>query len=217
MATTIAAEKRTEIGSGPSRRLRLAGKIPAILYGDADPQPLTLDAKGFRAAMAGHGSGLVSLSIEGGKEVNALIKEIQRDPIKDIVDHVDLQKVSLTETIHSTVPVRLHGEAPGIKMGGVLQHTLWEIEVQAQAQNLPDSIDVDVSSLEFGQAIHVADLTPPPGVELMALADVIIVSVVAPQVQVLEEVAEPTEEEEAAAAAAAEEGAEEAAEPEPQA
>jgi large subunit ribosomal protein L25 len=211
MSTTIKAEKRSETGTGAARRLRRAGKIPAILYGDAQPQPITLEAKAFRAVLAGHGSSVVTVSVDGAEEITALIKEIQRDSMKDTVDHVDLQKVSLTEMIKATVPVRLNGEAPGIKMGGVLQHTLWELDVEAQAQNLPEAIEVDISGIEFGEAIHVADLVAPSGVAILNAGDSIVVSVVAPQAIVEEEVEVPVEEEEGVPG---EEAAEEAAETE---
>lgn len=198
----IMAEPRIETGTGAARRLRRAGKIPAVLYGDGSAQPILVDGREFRRFDHG-GVGILTLEVQGQKATTAMIKEIQRDPMRDDVTHVDFMKVKMTDTVHTTVPITLAGEAPGVKMGGVLQHALWEVEVQAQAKDIPSAIEVDISKLEMGGSIHVADLEAPSGVEFLTPPEASIVTILAPTLHVEGVAAEEEAPEEAAAEGAA--------------
>lgn len=213
----LSARERSEKGTGAARRLRREGKIPAVLYGDGDATPLALDSREFRQVDHG-GTGLLTLEVDGSEPTTALVKEIQRDPVRDIVVHVDLMKVSMTDSIHSSVPVNLVGEPPGVKMGGVLQHALWELELQALAKDMPASIDVDLSELDLGGSIHAGGIKLPAGVGLLTSPDSIVATILAPTIHVEEVPEEELAEEELAAEeeGVAEEGApaEEAAETE---
>lgn len=202
----LTAEPREEKGTSAARRLRRAGKIPAVLYGGGDAEPIVLDDKDFRRVDHG-GTSLLTLELPGRAPTTAVVREIQRDPIRDVVVHVDFLKVAMTDTIHVTIPVNLVGEAPGVKMGGVLQHALWELELQALASSIPASIEVDISELDMGGAIHVSDIEMPEGVEVLTSGEASIVTILAPTIHVEEEVVPEEEALEAEAAEAAEEGA----------
>jgi large subunit ribosomal protein L25 len=137
-----------------------------------------------------------------------VVKEIQRHPIKDIVLHVDFQRVKETEKIQTEVPIYYHGEPEGILTGGLLQHYIYGAKVETLPKDLPERIDLDISGLKLGQSLKVSDLPEHPGVTYLNGPDEIMVSVMARRVKVL--LSEEEEEaEEAAAAAAAAEKAEE--------
>lgn len=191
---------REEKGKSAVKKLRTAGQIPAVLYGEKiETVPLTVEAKDFKAVIHTEAGSNVLLNLkikDAGKNETAIIKEIQRDPLKDTFLHVDFMKIALDEKITTTVPVVVVGESPGVKEGGVLQHSLWEIEVEALPTDLPDNFEIDVSELSIGDSLRVADLPKPPGVEILSGEDEIVVSVVPPTVVkeeelVEEEVAEP--------------------------
>jgi large subunit ribosomal protein L25 len=202
----LSAESRADVGTSAAKRLRRAGKIPAVLYGEGGSEAITLDDREFRHAVRGHsGTSVVELTVGGEKSVTAVVREVQRDPIRDGIRHVDLQKIGMKDKINARLPVRLVGESPGDKMGGVLQHTAWELEIKAVASAIPESIDVDISSLEIGDSIHVGDLVVPEGMEILTSPDSIIVSILTPSIQLEEVVEEEVVEEEGAEVEGAEE------------
>lgn len=191
-------EKR-EVGKSASRRLRSVGKVPAILYGEKiEPLPLVVNVRDlvflFRKSMGG--SIIVKLEIEGEKRGHTvLIKEIQRHPARRSYVHIDFQKIAMDEKIHASVPLKIVGEAPGVKEGGVLQHVLWEVEVEALPKDLPDHIEVDVGELNIGDTIRVLDLPQIEGLETLTNSEEIVLSIVPPTVvKEVEEVAEEVEE-----------------------
>lgn len=189
---------REETGKGAARRLRRQGMIPAIFYGHREKTiPLAVRLSDLRKTL-GHPEAqrsLFTLVIKGleGKELKklALLKEVQRDPLKDTLLHVDFQGVS-EEEIYMEVPVHLVGKAKGVEKGGVLELILREIEVKCLPEKLPSSIiEVDVSDLDIGDAIHVADLKLE-GVKILTDPGQAIVTVVPPTVE-KEEVEAPEE------------------------
>jgi large subunit ribosomal protein L25 len=202
----LEAEVRSKTGKEIARKLRAAGRIPAILYGRGiDPIPLSVEAEAFESTLlTGAGANvLLDLVIhENGATHSeiAMVQEMQRDVLRRRIIHVDLHKINLTEKIHARIPVALRGEARGAKEGGILQHLLREVEVECLPAELPEHFDLDVSSLVVGHSLHVSDLHVPEGITLLTSPEETIVAIVAPAVAV---------EEEAAAAPAAE-----AAEPE---
>jgi large subunit ribosomal protein L25 len=154
------------------------------------------------------------LSVKGGSELDGsrvLVRELQRTPVGGDLLHADLYTVDLAQKVHVQVPVHLEGTPEGVKFGGILDHTLREIEFECLATSIPEEIRVDVSSLEIGQSLHVRDLNLPPGVDLVSdpeLAVVLVAApaaeeeVVAPEAEVAEgEAVAPVEGEEAAAPA----------------
>jgi large subunit ribosomal protein L25 len=205
----LKARKRTASGKGGARQIRAHGGIPAIIYGEqAKPTSLEIDAHEFAGVLQKSTSEhiLVDIMVEGGDGAAqmALIKEVQHDPITEDVLHVDFQHIHPTKAIRVTIPVRLTGIAEGVKnFGGILQHTMRVVEAEGLPADLPDVFEIDVTSLNIHEAIHVRDLSAE-GVTIVSAPQRTIATVVPPTV--VKEVA-PTEEEEAAAAEA-EEGAE---------
>ena len=192
--TTVKALPREVIGKA-NRRLAGAGQIPAVLYGpERDSVSIGLARHEFELMLAHHASGatIVSIELDSEKEpVDAVIKQIQYSPLKGTILHVDFLAINMDEKLQATAPFNFVGDSPGVKAGGVLMHTLREIAVEALPSNLPESIDVDISELEIGHSITVADIVAPEGVEIIEDPEGVVCSVIAPTV-------EPTEEELAA-------------------
>ena len=171
MKFELNAQARTLQGSGASRRLRRAGKVPGIIYGgDAAPQAIELDHNDLLLDMkkeAFHASILV-ISVDGKKQ-QALLRDTQMHAYKPKILHVDFQRVSATEALHLMVPLHFINEetAPGVKLsGGRVNHVLTEVDVQCLPKDLPEFIEVDVGTLEVGESIHLSDLKLPKGVKL---------------------------------------------------
>ena len=171
MKFELNAQARTLQGSGASRRLRRAGKVPGIIYGgDAAPQAIELDHNDLLLDMkkeAFHASILV-ISVDGKKQ-QALLRDTQMHAYKPQILHVDFQRVSATEELHIMVPLHFINEdtAPGVKLsGGLVNHVLTEVDVQCLPKNLPEFIEVDVGALEVGESIHLSELKLPKGVKL---------------------------------------------------
>ncbi|OGU20216.1 MAG: 50S ribosomal protein L25/general stress protein Ctc [Hydrogenophilales bacterium RIFOXYD1_FULL_62_11] len=173
MEIEIIAAKRELQGTGASRRLRHAGKVPGIVYGGtAAPVQIELDHNALYHSLrkeAFHAS-VLTMNIDGAKE-SVLLRDAQWHPFKQQVLHVDFQRVDKTHKIHVKVPLHfLNADvAPGVKTGGgKVSHVMTEIDVSCLPGNLPEFIAVDLSGLELGHSIHVSELTLPEGVELVA-------------------------------------------------
>jgi large subunit ribosomal protein L25 len=192
----LAAQQRSETGKGANRLLRLAGRIPAIVYGHGEEtRKLSVDAHELERLFARiHVENtLITLEVDGGEApVKALVKEIQTNPVRNQVLHVDFYMIHAGEKLNVQIPIRLVGTAPGVKAGGILQHALDELEVRCLPDAIPERIEVDISGLDIGDSIHVRDLSVPEGVEVEVDADRTVCSVVPPTVTA-EEGAEPEE------------------------
>lgn len=201
----LVASVRAESGKGVARKLRADGRVPAVLYGQgADPIAMSVDARELSHLLhAGGANVLVDLVVDGQEHL-AMPREIQRDHIKGRYWHIDFLAVSRTEKITVNVPIRINGEAAGVKLGGVLEHHLWEVSVECFPTDVPEAIDIDVSPLEIGDSIKVGDLTVPDGGEITSNPEDSVVAVQQPQARV------ELDEAEAAAEAAEGEAAEEA-------
>ncbi len=198
----IDAEPRTEFGKGPSRRIRNAGKVPAVLYGHhAEPEHLILPGHDVLMAMRTANVLIRLEGLPGGAQL-ALPKAVQRDPIKGWVEHVDLLLVRRGEKVTVDVPIALTGE---IAPDGMLDQQMVQISVEAEATNIPPSIEVDIEGLEVGAAVHAGDLKLPAGASLAEEADALVLHVIAaPTAEQLEADLGLPEEPEAPAAAGAE-------------
>jgi large subunit ribosomal protein L25 len=172
----IAAEPRTEFGKGGARRTRRAGKVPAVLYGHGtDPVHISLPSRDFAHAIKGGGLNvLLTLDIAGGSQL-ALPKAIQRDPIRGSIDHVDLVLVRKGERVTVDVHVVLVGD---IDRAAMLEHSAETISVEADATELPNSIEVNVDGLSAGATIHARDVKLPAGTTLAEDGDKVIVHVI---------------------------------------
>lgn len=155
------------LGNGPSRRLRAEGKIPAVVYGlDADPVAISVDWRPLRAALTTDAglNALINLEIDGKVDLT-IIKELQRHAIRGDVIHVDFLRVSADAEITVDVPIVLEGEARKVTdEGGTVDHVLFTVSVNAKPADIPNELVVDISELEIGEAIRVADLALPTGV-----------------------------------------------------
>ncbi len=192
---------REETGRNINRRLRAAGKIPAVIYGKKGNQPLIIEQNDFRALwkMIAGVSALIQVEVEGKESALSIVKEVQRDPRTDHFIHIDFHEVSATETMHTHVAVRILNEAIGVKNeGGLLEVSAHELEIRCLPRDLPGTIDIDVSELSIGDSIHIRDLTDIKGVEFIGDAELQIVSCMAPAIleEVVEDVAEEGELEE---------------------
>ena len=110
-------------------------------------------------------------SDSGKRSHTVIIQSISHDPVMDTITHIDFHQISMTEAIHVNVPVKALGEPAGIKKGGVLEHMVWELAVECLPANIPDAITVDVSGMDIGDSIHVADITPPEGIKILESSD----------------------------------------------
>lgn len=196
----LGVELREQRGKGVARKLRAAGRIPAVCYRrNGEPVPISLDPKELDRLLRKASSGintLIDLKVTGGGDFNGrqvLVKELQRDPISGAYLHADLYAVDLQQMIHVSVPINLKGTPIGVSLGGgVLDHATRELDVECLPNAIPEEFAIDVSAIEVGDSLHVRDLTVPEGVEILNDPDISIMSVVAPAV--VEEAA-PAEEE----------------------
>jgi len=172
----LAAEPRTEFGKGFARRIRVAGKVPAVLYGHGtDTRHLTLPGHALMMALKTPNVLIRVEGLPGGNEL-ALPKAVQRNPIRGVIEHVDLILVRRGEKVTVEVPVRVTGE---VFPGGLLDQQLVQIPVEAEATNIPQGIDVDVEGMEIGAAVHAGDLGLPAEVTLAADPEVLVLHVIA--------------------------------------
>ena len=170
--------RREGTGKSLARRLRRSGRVPAILYGGAAPTPITVDPRDVLRLIHGHAgtTQLLNLTFEragdgaagdGGNRM-AIIRDMQFDPVSEHLLHVDLQEVSMDRAITVTVAVHAIGEASGVKnQQGILSLVLHELQISCLPGQIPEQIDADVSALEIGDVLTVAQLTPPAGVRIM--------------------------------------------------
>ncbi len=168
------------------KALRRLGKLPAVIYGkQMEPISILLDYREVHPILDKISqSALVTLDLDGKKHL-ALVREKQRDILRGNLIHVDFHTVSLTEKVRANVAVHLEGESPAVEdLGGILVLNLEELDVEALPQDLPEKIDVDISSLKaIGDVIHVRDLTLPTGVVVHNEPDEIIAVVTAPEAE----------------------------------
>lgn len=195
MEVKLAAEKRGESGKGPSRRARAQGRVPGVVYGpDLAPVNLTVDSNDLWHVLhtdAGMNV-LVDLKVDGD-EYLTMPREVQRDIVKGTLLHVDFIQIDRKKPIQVNVPIHLTGEAAGQKEGGVVEHQLWEVQVEVLPLEVPESIEVDISALEMNESLHVSDVSVPQHVNVLTSPDETVVTIIPPPVI---ELPEPEVEEE---------------------
>jgi large subunit ribosomal protein L25 len=184
METKLTAERREEHGKGVARKLRAAGRIPAVLYGH-DQETVSLSVDGhdmFKVLHTSAGANvLVDLKVDSTEHL-VLPREIQRNHIKGTIVHVDFLVVSRTETIQVNVEIVDVGEAPGVKQGGVVDHHLREVLVECFPQDVPEHLEADVSGLDLNDVLHVSDLVSPTGVTILTNPEETVLAVIVPAV-----------------------------------
>ena len=171
-------------GKEINKKLREEGFVPACVYKKGeDTLSLRIDKKNLAKTLnteAGENV-IIKLNIEDAKkkkERTVIIKEIQKDPVKDHLLHVDFQEISLTETLKVKVPIAGKGESIGVKQeDGVLQHVLWEAEIECLPTNIPEKIEVDISSLKIGDSINIKDIQAPEGIKILGDPEAVVFTV----------------------------------------
>ena len=185
------AELRKDLGRGHSRRLRVEGKIPAVIYGgNAEPVGITLDHNKVNKALEDEAtySHILTLRIDG-KDETAILKDMQRHPSRPIILHMDFQRVTESQKIKVHVPLHFLNQetSVGAKKGGVVTHALVDVEVTCLPARLPAFIAIAMAKLDIGQSVHLSDITVPPGVQIVELLhgeghDQLVAAIHAPRV-----------------------------------
>ena len=206
--TKLLVTERVLLGSAETRRLRKQGIVPGVLYGGGEPIAISIAERELRRALTGAAGlhSILDVEIDGKGSTHAsILKEYQVDPVRGGVTHVDLQEVRLDKAINASVSIHLIGGdvAPGVKEGGALSQVLREVTVEALPLEVPEHIELDVSEMEIGDAIRIAELAAPDGVTILGDAEQVVATLTAPMRE-----EEPTEDELAAAEAAEGEAAE---------
>lgn len=176
-----------------TKKIRAGGRIPAVIYGRHNqPQNLEIPTRDLEILVhhAASENVLIDLSIQGGNGGTrrmALVKDIQHHPLSGKMLHVDMQEVAENEKVTVMVPIETVGEAVGVKTGGgVLEHVLFKVKVRATPRDLPEVINLDVSNLQIGQSIHIGEIPPMQGVEILGHKDAPVVAVAAPLTEAAE-------------------------------
>ena len=173
---SIAAEPRTEFGKGPARRTRRAGRVPAVLYGHGtDPRHISLPGHELMLALKSANVLLRLQGLDGGEEL-ALPKDVQRDPLKGFLEHVDLLVVTSGETVTVEVPIQLTGD---IAPDGMLDQQMIQVSLEVEATHIPQSVEVSVEGMVVGDAVHAKDLKLPTGAKLDAEDEALVLHVIA--------------------------------------
>jgi large subunit ribosomal protein L25 len=196
--TKLNVTSRVASGSRAARRLRRSGRVPGVIYGgDGEALGFDADARELRLALAGSGA-VLDLSVDGKKATPVVLKEAQRHPVRGETVHVDLLRVRLDQEINAVVPLELEGvdDAPGVKMGGVLEQITRELNVQALPTAIPEAIVHAVGEMEIGDTIMLSALAPPEGVTLLDDPEETVVATLSPprlQAEAAEEIEAETE------------------------
>jgi large subunit ribosomal protein L25 len=178
----LAAKKRAATGKGPARQARMAGRVPATLYGHGiDPVSIDVDRRELITAFHTDAGMNVLLDIEiNGGSTLALARELQRDPVKGTLLHADFVMVDRSQEIEVEVPLHLVGESTGVKSGGVLEQPLFTLRVRCTVTDVPDGIDADISALDIGDSLRVVDLAPDATFTILNEPDLPVATVAAP-------------------------------------
>lgn len=195
--TTLVAVPRTGRGSSTARRLRADGHIPGILYGRGmEPISVTVERREFRLALSGPAGVNTVLALQvGGESYPAVVKEMQRHPIKRTVSHIDFLQVNMHEEITVHIPVRLHGEAKAVTAaGGLVDPTVDAIEVSCTPTNMPNEFMIDISDMQPDTVIRLSDIPMPKGVTPLGDPDMPVVTVLTTAAEIEEPAAAEGEE-----------------------
>ena len=190
----LSVEVREDTGKGVARSLRRSGLVPAVIYGKSRPsQALTVNPEDLKNKMSGNAIFDLSITATGDEiKETVMIKEVQKDPIKGELLHIDFHHISMDEKITVNVSLNLIGEAPGVREGGVLQQLLREVEIECLPLDIPEALQLDISKLEMGNSMLVNDLEVPENIEIKTPFDEAIVTIVVPTEEE-EELEEETE------------------------
>ena len=189
----LTAESRAERGSRPAGRLRRAGQVPAVVYGlGGDSVTVTVPARELGHILAHGANTLIRLQLDGDNQLT-LARQVHRDPTRGDLVHIDFVRVRTDVAVTAEGAVHLLGEPEGVRNGGLLEQLVFALPIEARPQDIPGSIETDVSELDIGDQVRLADLALPAGVLAMLEPDALIAQVVAPRVATVEGEAEAAE------------------------
>lgn len=193
MPVKLKAKQREDLRSSATKKIRQAGQIPAVVYGkDKDSTSVSVDSMELIRTVREEGvNAIISLDIENGQTVDVMLHDYQMHPIKDEVMHADFYMIDMTEEMDVEVPLRLEGEAEGTREGGILQQPLYELQVRAIPSAIPEEITVDVSKLDIGDTITIADLPVEDEYTFLDEEDTAIAIVLPPEAEEEEETEAP--------------------------
>lgn len=182
MPIQLKLEKRVNLGSRESRRLRRAGSLPGVIYGQGSEMSVKIDTSEFMSKIGFSRSlGIIELDLEG-EAFKSIIKEIQWDTLTDKPIHLDFQRVSDDQMVTVPVPVKLIGTPRGVSLeGGILEHTMHLLEVTVKAADIPAEISFDVAGMGLGDRLHLSDVDLPAGLTVDFAFDPVIAAVIAPK------------------------------------
>lgn len=193
MPVKLKAKQREDLRKSHTKKIRQAGQIPAVVYGkDKDTTAVSVDSLELLRTVREEGrNAIISLDIEDDKTVDVMLHEYQMHPIKDQVIHADFYMVDMTSEMDVEVPLRLEGEADGTREGGILQQPLYELQVRAIPSAIPDEITVDVTDLNIGDTITIADLPVSEDYTFLDEQDTAIAIVLPPEAEEEEDTEAP--------------------------
>ncbi len=176
---SLTIERREGAGTTKARALRHQGKVPGVLYGHGSSESIAVEMRTLSDLLHnGAHSGLIELRLGGKKFETALLREVQIDPVSRKPVHVDLQRVTATENVHTKVPLITTGSADGVRnFGGVMDVIIYELDVEGPANKLPEHLEVDVTELGIHQHVTAGEVQLPAGFKLLTPADTIVVTV----------------------------------------
>lgn len=182
MAVSLKAIKREDLSKSVTKQLRNEGQVPAVVYGkDKETKTVAVDSIDLLKTVRDEGrNAIITLEIENDTNVDVMLHEYQTDAIKDTLIHADFYVVDMAEEMEVSVPVRIEGEAQGVKDGGVLQLTQFELLIKVKPADIPEEIPVDVTELAIGDVISVADLPQSGKFEYIDEPETTVVTIVAP-------------------------------------
>lgn len=188
-STALTVARRESSGSRSVRRLRREGFVPGVVYGGGDEAlSFQVQSRALRTALQ-HAGAVLDLSVDGAQATPVVLKELSRHPVSGETLHIDLLRVRLDVTIQSTVMLELIGaeDAPGAKEGGVLEHVMRELTIEALPNDIPDSIQCDVSAMQIGDTVTLDAVQAPSGVQLLDDLETVVATLTPPRLQTEDE------------------------------
>lgn len=182
MSTTIQSEIRVKEKQSTLTQLRASGFVPAVVYGyETEPISISVNERDLLKTLRVTGrNGVMQLLIDG-KEINVVLNEYQENPLKNKIEHADFLAINMKEELEVTVQVNLVGDAIGVKEGGVISQPNWELQLKVKPSDIPDAFDVDISSMDIGDTITVADVRENSKYEILDEDDYPLVTISAPR------------------------------------
>ncbi|REE66499.1 large subunit ribosomal protein L25 [Paenibacillus taihuensis] len=189
MAIPFRAQERTVSTQGQLRQMRQQGNVPGVVYGTKLSKPITVtvNEKELAALLRSHPHSLLELDIPGAGKQPVMLNEVQREPVSRHVIHVDFHQVNMNEMIKTPVRLELVGDSVGVREGGILQPMLHELEIQCLPDRIPEQIEINVASLGIGENLLLSDIQLPEGVTTKMDSDQVIVTILAPQLELTAE------------------------------